>query len=507
MASLQSVREWHDETDVLICGFGLAGAAAAIEAHDADPAADVLIVEKMPKALAGGNSRVALQSLLIARDAEALKSYQRALSHSNPVPEEMLDAWSHRMVELEPYIQARAAEAGAQYARGDENGWSERVAVFEFPEHGAARAVAHNATILPVPSGVWLAFKACVEKRSRIRCRFRSPAVDLIQDPDTLEVFGAQVTIRGQRRALRARRGVVLAVGGHENSPDMLRNYLGLNEAYSAGTPASVGDGVRMLQKAGADMWHLRNRVQSGGIWPGIRFPGHDTVFVRQIFWRSFSWIDIGRDDRRFCNETAAWHLTHFKQRERGDWVDTPHHRVAPMHMLFDETTRIRNRLIASRVSWNTVVLQYPWSSDNQVEIDKGWITKADSIDALALAIGRDPSEVAATVQRYNQACELKQDGEHGRSPATLQPLSGPPYYALEVVPVIMSTSGGARRNIESEVLDPRGRPIPRLYEAGELGSMFSDLYQNGSYLTEAMISGRAAGGNAVRLRPWGLAG
>ncbi len=41
------------------------------------------------------------------------------------------------------------------------------------------------------------------------------------------------------------------------------------------------------------------------------------------------------------------------------------------------------------------------------------------------------------------------------------------------------------------------------LYEAGELGSMFSNLYQNGSYLTEAMISGRAAGHSAVMLGAW----
>ena len=44
MASLSSVRHWHEETDVLVCGFGLAGAAAAIEAHDLDPAADVLVI-------------------------------------------------------------------------------------------------------------------------------------------------------------------------------------------------------------------------------------------------------------------------------------------------------------------------------------------------------------------------------------------------------------------------------------------------------------------------------
>lgn len=70
----------------------------------------------------------------------------------------------------------------------------------------------------------------------------------------------------------------------------------------------------------------------------------------------------------------------------------------------------------------------------------------------------------------------------------------------------VVCTGAGARRNIESEVPDPAGNPIPRLFEAGELGSMFSNLYLNGSYLTEAMISGRAAGRNAVRLAARGEA-
>jgi predicted oxidoreductase len=70
-------------------------------------------------------------------------------------------------------------------------------------------------------------------------------------------------------------------------------------------------------------------------------------------------------------------------------------------------------------------------------------------------------------------------------------------------VPALVCTSGGAKRNMEAEVLDPKGRPIPRLYEAGECGSMFSNLYQNGCYLTEAMITGRAAGKNASRCKPW----
>lgn len=247
MASLGSVREWHDETDVLVCGFGLSGAATAIEAHDSDPAADVLLIEKMPERHAGGNARVSGQSLLISKDVEALKDYQRTMSATNPIPEPMLDAWARRMVELEPYIEARAKEAGAQYIHG--SGWSAREAVLEYPELGAVAAVAHSATILPAPSGVWLAFKANVEKRKRIRRQFETALVDLIQDPDTLEVFGAVVAVNGVRRNIKARRGVVLCTGGFENNLDMQRDYFGLSEAYPLGSPATPARASRSCRR------------------------------------------------------------------------------------------------------------------------------------------------------------------------------------------------------------------------------------------------------------------
>jgi predicted oxidoreductase len=155
-------------------------------------------------------------------------------------------------------------------------------------------------------------------------------------------------------------------------------------------------------------------------------------------------------------------------------------------------------------MTWNTIVEGYDWSEDNSAEVEAGWIASADSIEALAGKIGRDPARVAATVREYNAACAAGQDARFGRNPQTLQPIAKPPFYAIEVISGIVCTGGGGRRNIESEVLDHGGKPIHRLYEAGELGSMFSDLYQNGSYLTEAMISGRAAGRNVVQLGAWG---
>lgn len=501
MASLRSVQRWDDETDVLVAGYGVAGCAAAIEAHDADASADVLVVEKMPEPWAGGNGRASGQSLLISHDADALYEYQRNMSFTNPPPDAMLREWARRMVALEPYVEARVREAATRYVKG--SGWAEGDAVYEFPEYGARNAVAYNAIVMPIPSGVWITMKTCVEKRPRIRRRFESPIVDLVQDPDTLEVHGAIVLQAGERRAIRARRGVVLATGGYENDPGMQRDYFGFAEVYPLGTPANTGDGVRILQKAGAELWHLRNFGQSGGVWPGIKVPEFETAFLRRHLWQTYSWFEIGADDRRFYDEGANLYYTHYKEKRHGWWVDTPHARTLPVHMIFSERTRAHDCLITHAMTWATAVQGYRWSDDNAAEIAKGWILRADSIEALAHAMGRDPVRVTAAVERYEAACRAGHDPEFGRAPHTLQPLGAGPYYAVRIVPTIVCTSGGAKRNIESEVLTPSGATIPRLYEAGELGSMVSHLYQNGTYLTEAMISGRAAGANAVRLAPW----
>ena len=91
MASLNSVKSWDEVCDVLICGFGCAGATAAIETYDIDPTARILLVEKAPAEFVGGNARVSGQSLLISKNADALKSYHSAMSAANPVPEGLLD--------------------------------------------------------------------------------------------------------------------------------------------------------------------------------------------------------------------------------------------------------------------------------------------------------------------------------------------------------------------------------------------------------------------------------
>ena len=503
MASLNAVKEWHAEVDVLICGYGAAGSAAAIEAHDTDPNAKILVIEKAPEAFAGGNVRVSGQSMLIAKNKEALKDYQRKMSAANPVPEDMLDRWADDMSKLEPWIQQIARDANAEFLRG--SGFSGRDAVLEFPEFGAREAVTYTSTILPHPSGVWLALKANVEKR-KISVQFETALTDLVQDSDTLEVYGAIVTVNGERRAIKARRGVIMAIGGYEADLQMQRDYYGLNNVAPLGTPYNTGDGVRIMQKAGAEMWHLRNQGQSGGIWPGFKKPGQDTAFLRNWLLPAFSWIDVDSTGRRFYGEVNGLQLTHYKEKKSGTFVDVPFTTAYPIHMIFDESTRQAGSLSLPIMAWSAVVHHEGWSEDNLAEIESGFIKKADTVEALAEQIGLDPGTLSAEVKRYNASCESGVDTDHGRDPDSLLPIANGPFYAVLVTPSIVCTGGGARRNMDGQVYDHQGNFIPRLFEAGELGSMFSDLYQNGSYITEAMITGRNAARAALSLEASNIA-
>ena len=66
-----------------------------------------------------------------------------------------------------------------------------------------------------------------------------------------------------------------------------------------------------------------------------------------------------------------------------------------------------------------------------------------------------------------------------------------------------LNTQGGPRRNERAQVVRPDGTPIPRLYSAGELGSIYSYLYQGTGNIGECLAFGRIAGRNAAAEAAW----
>jgi predicted oxidoreductase len=63
--------------------------------------------------------------------------------------------------------------------------------------------------------------------------------------------------------------------------------------------------------------------------------------------------------------------------------------------------------------------------------------------------------------------------------------------------------AGGPRHNTRSQIVWPDGSPIPRLYSAGELGSIYSYMYQGTGNIGECLAFGRIAGRNAATEHPW----
>ena len=82
-------------------------------------------------------------------------------------------------------------------------------------------------------------------------------------------------------------------------------------------------------------------------------------------------------------------------------------------------------------------------------------------------------------------------------------PVAKPPFYAIPLYPGGPNTKGGLRANAQRQVVDWDDEPIPRLYTAGEISSVFQFVYQGGGNLAEGITFGRLAGRNAAAERPW----
>ena len=496
-----STVEWDEEADFVIVGFGLAGAAAAVEAHDINPDANVVILEKMPEELAGGNSIASGQTFIVpSEDAvDDFKLYLQACNEPNPIPDEYLDWLVNGFATQLPWIEGIAESAGyeAGYVGGGELQWGSMVLEFDSFEgsnfSGASAHLRKKNSGAFENGGVWRCFAEAAKVRG-IEVRYENPAIALVQDPLTREVSGVIAKdAEGNEYAIKSKLGVLLACGGYENNLEMQRNFHGMDQVYTAGTPGNTGDGIKMLMEAGAKIWHMKNQTQSGGFWLGIKVPEYESTFMRNFDMPGNSWIEVASDNTRFYNESYGYHRQHMKYMEYGRYVDLPHERALPVHLIFDETTRQAGSIASQWLSWPTTTEGYTWSNDNLAEIEKGWIIKADTIAELAEKIGRDPEALQATIDRYNEMCDKGVDEDFGRDPELMAKIETSPYYAIAIIPALVATTGGAQRDTSGRVLDWNEEPIPGLYEAGELGSYVSNLYQNGVFLSEAMLSGRTA--------------
>ena len=483
--------KWDHEADVVVVGFGGAGAAAAITAHDLG--ASVVLLEKAPEGEEGGNTRIAGQGYLQVYDVDKAITYLNALCARHPVPPQMVRAWAEEVHGNNDWVSSIG---------GDPQEHQHQPEGIEFPELPGADCAHkfHNGDILGY-SNTWKFFESAVKRRP-IEILYESPARELIQDAITKEILGIRAEQCGRSIHVKARKAVVLTCGGFENNQDMIRNYLpSLPYCYTSGTPYNDGDGIRMAQLVGADLWHMNNYA---GPSLALKVPEYKSPFsmmaLHHTHERPGGMIVVGPDATRFADEKL--HTRHGKIRRNGQWCPMP--APCPMFMVFDHALFTCGPLYDKKPvsGWGRIMERYEWSEDNSAELRRGWIKRAESVADLAASIGLDPASLENSVQRWNRICENGIDPEYGRS-RMLVPIGRPPFYAVELSPSMLNTQGGPRRNERGQIVRPDGRPIPRLYSAGELGSIYSDLYQGTGNIGECLAFGRISARNAVAETPW----
>jgi succinate dehydrogenase/fumarate reductase flavoprotein subunit len=485
-------QHWDTEADVVVVGLGAAGVAASVTAHDLG--AKTVILEKAPEGQEGGNTRVAGQGYLNTSDAGEAAAYLTALCGPFTVPEPMIKVWAEEMGRNNDWL----ASLG-----GDPQEHQHPPVGIEFPDLPGSGCV-HKFHDGPTYgySYTWKRFESLVKQRP-IPILYETPGTELIQHDITKEILGVRAMRGGKTIAVKARRGVVLTCGGFENNQEMIRNYLpGIPYCYTSGSPYNEGDGITMAMSVGADLWHMNNYA---GPSMALKVPEIRTSLSMQALHYSKQppggMIVVGPDGRRFCDE--KFKTRHGKIPVNGRWL--PLSTPCPMFMIFDQTMFASGPLYDGHPShgWTQIVERYEWSEDNSAELAKGWIEKADSLASLAATIGLDPAALADTVGRWNRACDAGHDGEFGRT-LMLEPIAAGPFYAVELSPSMLNTQGGPRRNEKGQIVRPDGSPIPRLYSAGELGSIYSYLYQGTGNIGECLAFGRVSGRNAAAETPWG---
>lgn len=483
---------WDVEADVVVVGFGAAGMAAAVTAHELG--ADVVMLEKAPEGQEGGNTRVAGQGYLNTSAVEPAIAYLTALCGPYTVPEAMVRVWAEEMCRNNDWLRSLG---------GDPQEHQHPPVGIEFPDLPGADCV-HKFHDGPTYgySYTWQLFERLVKERP-IPILYETPGRELIQHDGTKEILGVRAGRGEASITVKARKGVVLTCGGFENNQQMIRDYLpGVPYCYTSGTPYNEGDGITMAMSVGADLWHMNNYA---GPSMALKVPEIRTSFSMQALHYSKEtpggMIVVGPDGRRFTDE--KFKTRHGKVPVNGRWL--PLSTPCPMFLIFDHTLFCSGPLYDKHPShgWTQIIEKYDWSEDNRTELAKGWIRSADSLAALASALDLDPATLEATVGRWNRHCDAGHDPEFGRT-LMMNPICNGPFYAVELSPSMLNTQGGPRRNERAQIVRPNGTPIPRLYSAGELGSIYSNLYQGTGNIGECLAFGRISGRNAAAETAWG---
>jgi 3-oxo-5alpha-steroid 4-dehydrogenase len=517
----------EEHADVVVVGFGAAGACTAIEAREAG--ADVLVLDRFggggATAMSGGvvyagGGTTVQEAAGVPDTPGALYDYLRQ-EVGDAVSEETLRrfcagsadmiAWlAERGVPFEaslcPYKTSYPTNRHYLYNSGSE---------LSFRDVATPAARGHRTRGRGTSGKLFHARLAAAARARGVRVLPQTGAVRLLTD-GAGRVTGVEAnTLRGapawaraahrvlhrfsvkpglyvpalgralhkrvaaiERRYARpvkvfATRGVVLAAGGFVFNRAMLREHAPLYRGgLPLGTPGDDGSGIRLGVDAGA----ATDRLDRLTIW---RFITPPAALLRGLL--------VDSAGRRICDESRYGAVI-------GDAV--LHSEGAKAWLLVDSAILAEaRRQIRTQTLWFQRLQAWSLLSVDRVS--------APTLAAVAAKAGVDAAALALTVKAYNEAAAAGGPDPAGKAPELVRALEHPPYSLIDcsirdrpAQPAPMLTLGGLVVDEETgRVRRADGSVLPGLWAAGRNAvGICSNSYVSGLSLADCVFSGRRAG-------------
>ncbi len=479
----EDIEDFYLTTDVIVCGYGGAGASAALEARRAG--ADVLVLERASggggatqmsscEMYLGGSGGTALQQEVgLADSSDNMIAYLTEAfgPHGDP---DKIRRYAEGAAEHFDWVES----LGVPYKRAV---YLERTVVPFSDESllftGNERAWPFTEIADPVPRGhvpskegdeggriFMQALMAAVESEGAL-IRTDARVVALLQD-QAGTVRGVAARIDGREVAIQASKGVVLTAGGFVMNKDMLAKHapqtVPFGEPY--GNQWDLGDGIQMGIAAGGNAINMSECFISFAFYPPAKL--------------TYGLL-VNNKGQRFINEDAYLaRLGHY--------------------------CAIQDRQEVFMVVQNED-FELPHYFDPPPPI----VGTGDTIAEAEAEAGLPEGSLQATVEYYNRYASAGEDPLLHKAENWVKPLDKPPFAIISMKPSdvkyplgenpgwLMFTLGGLETLATGEVLTAQGEVIPGLYAAGRTSAGLPRTakgYGSGMSVGDATFFGRLAG-------------
>lgn len=483
--------------DVIVVGGGNAGLSAALSA--AENGARVCVLEKAPRAWAGGNSyftagafRTTFDGLDDLRSLVSLTDEEAAAIHLAPyLPDRFL-------ADVQRVTRGRCDETLGQILVSEA-----REAVEWLSRHGVRwRLMFERQSFLldgavrfwgDLPLGAadggpgLVAAETEAAERCGIDIRYGASVMGLTRDGGRID--GVEYLDSSGRQVLRSA-AVVLASGGFEADARARAEHLGAgwDLAKVRGTPFNTGAPLFAALSEGAGAtghWSGCHAIA----WDAAAPPTGDRAVSNRYSRQAYPFgITVNHDGRRFIDEGADFRNLTYARYGRE---------------ILRQPGGVSFQLFDARSIQFVSTIDYDTAASSRFE--------AGSIRELARLMGVPRETLDQTVTSFNQSVgpgRFDPSVKDGKRTTGIQPpksnwalpVSEPPFVGFAVTCGITFTFGGLAIDPSAAVLDAGGQKIPGLYACGELvGGLFYHNYPGGSGLTSGTVFGRRAGRSAAQ--------